>query len=208
MNTHPAYVTVSGTAAAEIAVKKSRFLGHLASAASEAQARSVLESVRKEHYNARHTCWAYILRDGGKRFSDDGEPQGTAGLPILGVLEKNGLQDCVLTVTRYFGGILLGAPGLVRAYTESASQTIQAAAVIRMAWCGTYTIPCPYELYGKIAGVVQNAGAEILDTLYGAEVTLSVRIPQENAAQLCAVLTEATNGKAVAVPCGEGYCAS
>ena len=123
------FLIPSGEGTSEYMEKKSRFLGLITPVTTEAEARARLEAVKKREYDARHNCWAYILHSGQKRYSDDGEPQGTAGQPILNVLEREGVQDVLCVVTRYFGGILLGAGGLCRAYTKAAKDALDDAGI-------------------------------------------------------------------------------
>ena len=123
------FLVPAGEGASEYMEKKSRFLGLIVPVTTEAEARARLEAVKKQEYDARHNCWAYILHSGQKRYSDDGEPQGTAGQPILNVLEREGVQDVLCVVTRYFGGILLGAGGLCRAYTKAAKDALDDAGI-------------------------------------------------------------------------------
>ena len=125
-----AYLTPAGEGSSEYAEKKSRFLGRVFAVSSEDEARALLEAVKREHYDARHNCWCYILRGGAKRYSDDGEPQGTAGQPMLNVFEREGIENVLCVVTRYFGGILLGTGGLVRGYTAAAQDALLDAGVL------------------------------------------------------------------------------
>ena len=114
------YFIPAGPGEAEFTEKRSRFLGHIRHVGSEEEAKAFVNQIKKEHYDARHNCWCYLLRGGVERYSDDGEPQGTAGIPMLEVFRREGVTDMVCVVTRYFGGVLLGAGGLLRAYTKSA----------------------------------------------------------------------------------------
>ena len=124
------YYIPTRAAESEFVEKRSRFIGYIKPVETEAEARAFVEEIKKRHYDARHNCWCYLLREGGVvRYSDDGEPQGTAGQPMLGVFEKEGITDLVCVVTRYFGGILLGTGGLLRAYTKGAKDALDAAGV-------------------------------------------------------------------------------
>ena len=159
--------------------KKSRFLGLVLPVTTEAEARAQLEAVKKREYDARHNCWAYVLHTGQKRYSDDGEPQGTAGQPILNVLEREGVQDVLCVVTRYFGGILLGAGGLVRAYAHGAKIAVDAAGrSIKRIWTNVY-LPCPYNWYERIRLEVTAFGGMIRETQFGADVELDLLLPEE-----------------------------
>ena len=138
-----AYLTPAGEGSSEYVEKKSRFLGRVFAVSSEDEARALLEAVKREHYDARHNCWCYILRGGAKRYSDDGEPQGTAGQPMLNVFEREGIENVLCVVTRYFGGILLGTGGLVRAYTAAAKDALLDAGVNEMRQWASLRVTCP-----------------------------------------------------------------
>ena len=140
-----------------------------------------IQQMKKQHYDATHNCWAYILKDGAVRFSDDGEPGGTAGMPMLQVLQREGLYNCVCVVTRYFGGILLGAGGLVRAYTKGAKIAVDAAGKsMKRVWSVLY-VPCPYTFYERVKLEVAAWGGIIRDTQFGAEVELEILVPEVSA---------------------------
>ena len=130
------YYVPAGPGESEYVEKRSRFLGHIRPVANEEEARAFIAAMKKEYYDARHNCWCYLLKDGPERYSDDGEPQGTAGIPMLEVFRREGVSNLVCVVTRYFGGVLLGAGGLFRAYTKSAKDALDAAglAVVRGVW--------------------------------------------------------------------------
>ena len=169
----------AGEGNSEYIEKKSRFLGLVLPVTTEAEARAQLEAVKKREYDARHNCWAYVLHTGQKRYSDDGEPQGTAGQPILNVLEREGVQDVLCVVTRYFGGILLGAGGLVRAYAHGAKIAVDAAGrSIKRIWTNVY-LPCPYSWYERIRLEVAAFGGMIRETQFGADVELDLLLPEE-----------------------------
>ena len=142
-----AYLTPAGEGSSEYVEKKSRFLGRVFAVSSEDEARALLEAVKRGHYDARHNCWCYILRGGAKRYSDDGEPQGTAGQPMLNVFEREGIENVLCVVTRYFGGILLGTGGVVRAYTAAAKDALLDAGVNEMRQWASLRVTCPYSLY-------------------------------------------------------------
>ena len=145
------YLTIAAPASATYVEKKSEFIAQLAPVQTQEEAAAFIDNVRKNHRKARHNCYAYTLREGSaSRYSDDGEPQGTAGLPILDVLQKNQLIDICCVVTRYFGGILLGASGLVRAYSHSTAMAVERAQIQRMLPCYPVTLQMDYSLYGKI----------------------------------------------------------
>ena len=123
----------AGSGEAELTEKRSRFLGHVRHVESEEEARAFIAATKKKYYDARHNCWCYLINGGPERYGDDGEPQGTAGIPMMEVFHRQGVVNAVCVVTRYFGGVLLGAGGLLRAYTRTAAEALAAAAVIRWA---------------------------------------------------------------------------
>ena len=161
--------------------KKSHFIGRLWPVETEEAALERIQQMKKQHYDATHNCWAYILKDGAVRFSDDGEPGGTAGMPMLQVLQREGLYNCVCVVTRYFGGILLGAGGLVRAYTKGAKIAVDAAGKsMKREWSCLY-VPCPYTFYERVKLETAAWGGIIRDTQFGAEVELEILVPEAQA---------------------------
>lgn len=151
---------------------------------------------------------AFRLRGGLERYSDDGEPQGTAGIPVLDVLRKQGVVDCAVVVTRYFGGTLLGAGGLVRAYSHAAALALSAAGVVTMARCAILAFSCDYGSYGRLSGCIPEWGGIVEDTQFGAAVSVRVRIRAEKAPAFCAKLTDAGNGRFQAVCTGECFAAA
>jgi len=161
--------------------KKSHFIGRLWPVETEEAALEKIQQMKKQHYDATHNCWAYIIKDGAVRFSDDGEPGGTAGMPMLQVLQREGLYNCVCVVTRYFGGILLGAGGLVRAYTKGAKIAVDAAGKsMKRVWSCLY-VPCPYTFYERVKLEVAAWGGIIRSTEFGAEVELEILVPEAQA---------------------------
>jgi uncharacterized YigZ family protein len=175
--------------------KHSKFTGRLwrVETADEAVAR--VKQMRETYWDATHNCWAYLIRDGSlMRYSDDGEPQGTAGMPILDVLRHEGMTNCVCVVTRYFGGILLGTGGLVRAYTKGAQLAVAAAGVQRMSLYSVLLLACPYHLYEIVARLLPAYDCAVKQTDYGADVTLTCTIPAGGETALNTALAEATAG--------------
>ena len=175
--------------------KRSEFIGHVWRVESEEEARAHIEATKKKHYDARHNCWCYIIRGGAVRYSDDGEPQGTAGIPVLDVLEKSGVTDCAVVVTRYFGGIMLGAGGLVRAYSHSASIAVAAGGIVTRAMCARLKVTCDYYFYGKMTSLVPEAGGIIEDTIFEDNVTLIFRLPLDLVDSFNANLVDVSNGR-------------
>lgn len=159
--------------------KKSRFIGQVWPVSSEEEAREKIESVKKHYHDARHNCWCYLLRDGTLRYSDDGEPQGTAGQPMLEVFQREGITDCVCVVTRYFGGILLGTGGLARAYGKGAKDALVAAGVsVQRIW-DKISIPCPYNLFERVKMETEKLGGVVESSDFGAEVQMTVLLPED-----------------------------
>ena len=172
------YQTVAGRGDATFVEKRSRFIGIALPIASEEQATEQIAAIRRQYFDARHTVFAYRLHDGMvRRYADDGEPQGTAGIPILDVMQKAGVEDCLVTVTRYFGGILLGTGGLVRAYSHTAALAIEAAGRAVMTPCRTATVVCPYPAYQAVVNLMEASGGALLDRQFGDTVTLVCRMP-------------------------------
>ena len=186
--------------------KRSRFIGYIKPVETEAEARAFVEEIKKRHYDARHNCWCYLLREGGVvRYSDDGEPQGTAGQPMLGVFEKEGITDLVCVVTRYFGGILLGTGGLLRAYTKGAKDALDAAGVSVVRRWVRQLVPCTYSLYERLKQETERFGAVIEDTEYGADIVLTVLVPEEQSDAYAARILDFTAGTVETLVDGEVF---
>lgn len=174
------YFTVEKAASDEFTEKRSRFIGYARPVTTEAEATAFVEEIRKKHWDAKHNVYAYVLREGNTaRYSDDGEPQGTAGVPTLDVLRKQGVTDCVVVVTRYFGGILLGGGGLVRAYSRAASLALQAAGVVSMRSFTECETTLDYNLYGRMPALVADLSGKICDTDFADMVKVTFLIPDE-----------------------------
>ena len=182
-------------AESEFLEKRSRFIGHVWPVDSEDQAQELIRRVKKQHYDARHNCWCYLLQDGPVRYSDDGEPQGTAGKPMLDVLLGEGLHNTAVVVTRYFGGILLGAGGLTRAYGKSARDALAAAGVAAMGRWTAARCTCPYPLLERVKLEAQATGGTVDGIDYGAEVTLNLSLPEDAPKRLQDRLTELSAGR-------------
>ena len=184
-----------GPAEAEYVEKRSRFIGQIWRSDSEAEARARIEEARKRHYDARHNCWCYLIREGGVlRYSDDGEPQGTAGQPMLNVFQREGVWNVCCVVTRYFGGILLGAGGLTRAYGGTAKLALNAAGVSRMRLWASVAVPCTYALYDRMKLLIGSSGGVIVDTDYGADILMTVQLPAEERKAFLGKVTELSAG--------------
>lgn len=193
------YATIAGRCVAEIEEKKSRFIAHLAHVESEDEALAFLEEIRAEHRMARHNVYAYILRGEGAseriRYSDDGEPQKTAGLPTLQTLQHAGLTDIACVVTRYFGGTLLGTGGLVRAYTQATQAAISESKRVTVSVCIDITLRIAYPLYDQMARIAADCSAKTLDTQYADTVTLTLRMLEGTQEPFLAKVTELCHGQ-------------
>ena len=179
--------------------KRSKFTGRLWRVETAEEAISRIKEMRETYWDATHNCYAYILREGNvMRYSDDGEPQGTAGMPILDVLRHEQLENCLCVVTRYFGGVLLGTGGLVRAYTKGAQIAVAAAGVQRMSLFSVALIACPYNLYEMVLHLLPDYYCAVEQTDFGADVTLTITLPAGGEEQLNVALAEATAGQVYA----------
>ena len=200
------YYIPTQAAESEFVEKRSRFIGYIKPVETEAEARAFVEEIKKRHYDARHNCWCYLLREGGVvRYSDDGEPQGTAGQPMLGVFEKEGITNLVCVVTRYFGGILLGTGGLLRAYTKGAKDALDAAGVSVVRRWVRQLVPCTYSLYERLRQETERFGAVIEDTEYGADIVLTVLVPEELSDAYAARILDFTAGTVETLVDGEVF---
>lgn len=199
------YYIPAGPGEAEFTEKRSRFLGHVRGVDSEEQARDFIAAMKKEYYDARHNCWCYILRDGPERYSDDGEPQGTAGIPMLEVFRREGVSNLVCVVTRYFGGVLLGTGGLLRAYTKSAKDALDAAGISMVRPWIQADIPCTYAMAERLKSELGTMGAVTADMDYAAQVTIKALIPRENFESLSARIFDISNGTVRPVAKGETH---
>ena len=185
------YRTVCRLAESEFVEKKSRFIGTICPAEHEEEALKFISDIRKKYWDAKHNVYAYVLRQGQvRRYSDDGEPQGTAGYPVLDVLLKEGLTDCAVVVTRYFGGTLLGTGGLVRAYSHSAKLAVDAGGVVTMKYCLRSVVSCDYTQYGRLAALIPESGGIIKDTRFAESVEIELLIPENQAEGLQHQITE------------------
>lgn len=187
--------TIKQKAEDEFIERRSRFLCAIAPVKTHEEAMAFIAERKQLHYDARHTVYAYLLREENReRYSDDGEPQGTGGQPVLEVIRREGLVDVCVAVTRYFGGILLGAGGLTRAYANGAALAVAAAERITYRTCVDCEIAMAYPRYGLIERLLPDYQAVSLASSFGERVVLTVRLPEEQFSPLCAALTEATAG--------------
>lgn len=190
------YKTVLENACDEFVEKRSRFIGYCKPVKTEQEAIDFINEKRSEHWNATHNVYAYSLREGNiKRYSDDGEPSGTAGMPVLDVIVKNEIFDVVVVVTRYFGGVLLGTGGLVRAYSHGSKIAVEAAKPVIMQNCLVCEARCAYNQYGKVSSLIIGVGAAVDDTVYESDVLVKFHIKPDLLGTLNKKLADATSGE-------------
>lgn len=190
-----AYFTLEKEGFATLTEKRSEFLAYAKPVTTEAEAMAFVEQIRKKYPDARHTVFAYFLSNGGMRYSDDGEPQGSAGMPVLDIIRKGGFTDAVITVTRYFGGILLGTGGLVRAYSGAAKLAVAEAGIVELIPYDLVRFSVDYSMYQRVLYELKNYLATEENTEFGAEVTLTLALPTEYTRPLQERLIALTNGK-------------
>ena len=191
------YKTIEGTASAEYEEKKSRFIGQVAHVETEEEAVEFLNGIRAANPQARHNVYAYELRAGNRvRYSDDGEPARTSGMPTLEVIQHAGLKDVICVTTRYFGGTLLGTGGLVRAYTKAAQDAFAAAHVVTFAECVDVTASVEYARYDQLRHWLSDQGVQVLGVDFGGDVTVDIRVRAGESAAIQAAIAELTNGTA------------
>ena len=190
------YKTIQKPACAEMIEKRSRFIGYIRPVRTQDEAVEFINEIRSKHWDATHNVYAYVIREEGvTRYSDDSEPQGTAGIPVLDCIRKRGLTDCVIVVTRYFGGTLLGAGGLVRAYSAAAKLAIDAANECEMVLCSVCELRCSYTLYGKLPSLIASCGGAVDQQNFSDEVSLVFHLPAENLSKFNENLRELSLGK-------------
>ena len=195
--------TVREPSEIEIVINKSRFIGRCYPVAEEREALEILERIRKQHWDATHNCYAYSIGVSGQtaRFSDDGEPSGTAGLPMRDAIRKNGVTNLVCIATRYFGGVLLGAGGLVRAYAKTAAESIRAAGRVDMRCCAAYEATVPYPLWGRVESILRTE-ALLENTAYAESIEVRLSVPLDREAALLKQLSDRTDGRVLPVKTG------
>lgn len=192
------YLSVKDTTETELEIKRSVFITRLIHAESEEEAQLILADIRKEHFKATHHCYAWIIgKDNpAKKFSDDGEPSGTAGKPILSALEYSSLTNVLCVVIRYFGGIKLGASGLTRAYSQAASECIRESVIVRSVRCVPLTVASDYSLYARLESYVLGEGFSEGEKIFSDEAVFTAYIPVDDTGRVMKDLTELSNGKA------------
>ncbi len=196
------YLTLAGEGQSLYEDRRSEFIGRAVPVSDEGEAQAFLRSIKKEHPAARHHVWAYILRSGEERYSDDGEPQGSAGMPTLQVMRRIGISDAAVVTTRYFGGILLGTGGLLRAYSAAAKEALADAGTVRMIPLALLRICCGYADHPRIERELARFGAATENSEFGAEVLLTVSVHTSEAKALSARVVEMTAGRVVPAECG------
>ena len=190
------YLTIEKKSKTEFVEKRSRFIGAAFPVSNREEAERIVSELKSEYWDAKHNVFAYILREGNiKRFSDDGEPQGTAGMPVLDVIEKQGLCDVLVVVTRYFGGVLLGTGGLVRAYSHSAALAIEAAKLVLMTPATECFLSCDYSSFGTIQVFLNNEECKDITSVFEDDVKIKFYVKSDNLSGFENRLTELSNGK-------------
>lgn len=186
--------------------KRSRFIGQVWNVQSEDEARAKIAETKQQYYDARHTCWCYVIRDGGiMRYSDDGEPQGTAGQPMLEVFRRNGIENFCCTVTRYFGGILLGAGGLVRAYSHTAKLALDAAGVSVVRMWQIVESECSYSQLERVKNVIAEFQGVLDNADYSSAVLITALIPEDNTDAYLSKLTDISAGRIFSMISGKRF---
>ena len=200
------YKTVKFNTKDEFVEKRSRFIGYCKPVTTEQEAIDFINKIKKDHWDATHNVYAYSLREGQiKRYSDDGEPSGTAGMPALDVILKNDVVDVVVVVTRYFGGVLLGTGGLVRAYAKGCKVALEAANIVTMELCSQCKISCSYNQYGKINTLVMQKGGYVDNCDFADNVIIDFHMPVDLVNSLNKSLADATAGEITVEIIGENY---
>ena len=189
------FLMPAGPGESSLTEKRSRFIGQLLPVESEAGAKDFILRVKKQYHDARHNCWCYRIYDGPERFSDDGEPQGSAGMPMLEVFRREEIFNFVCVVTRYFGGVLLGTGGLSRAYSGTAKDALTDAGTVFVGRFAELHFSCPYAFSERLKNLVASAGGTIADVQYGADVSITVQVAEQTAAALAQQITELSGGK-------------
>ena len=191
----------------EIVEKKSRFIATIRKCETEEEAVAFIEEMKKKYWDARHNCSAFIIGSRGEltRCSDDGEPSGTAGRPMLEVLTGSGIRNIAVVVTRYFGGVLLGAGGLTRAYTKGAKDALDAVGISTMSLWTLWDVPCTYPLFERVKLEITACGGVVRDTEYGADIRLRAAFPAGGAEQFVPRLTELSAGSLAMEAAGEEF---
>lgn len=198
------YKTIDSFSETEIIINKSRFIGRAFPITSEDEAKAILADIRKQHYDATHNCYAYIVLNGAARYSDDGEPGGTAGLPMMEVLTSRNLSNVLCIVTRYFGGVLLGAGGLVRAYSKSTAEAVAKAGEVLVTPGSVIKMEIAYDRYGALEGFIRENSCSF-DTEFLDKIYITATVLRENAEKFTADIIEKSDGRVIPAVSGEEY---
>lgn len=199
------YLVPTGFGQAEFIEKRSRFIGRIWPVETEEEALACIKQMREQHWDATHNVYAYIIKNGPTRFSDDGEPGGTAGMPVLQVLQREGLYNVCCVATRYFGGVLLGAGGLVRAYAKSAKIAVDAAGISqKRVWTGLF-VPCPYSFYERVKLEIAAFGGVLQNAVFGSDVELDILVPEAQAEPFLKRLADLSAGSLEGLETGKEY---
>ena len=199
------YFIPAGDGEAEFTEKRSSFLGHVRMVETEDEAKTFVAEMKKKYYDARHNCWCYIIKDGAVRYSDDGEPQGTAGIPMLEVLKREGVTNVVCVVTRYFGGVLLGTGGLLRAYTKSAKDALDADGISVVRRWVMAELACTYSLLERLKLECTAANGLVSDVEYSTDVCLKLLLPEDGVEDFSRRIADVTAGASRLAIIGEIY---
>lgn len=200
------YRTVLNNASDEFIEKRSRFIGYIKPVTTQEEAVAFINEIKAKHWDATHNVYAYVLREGQtRRYSDDGEPQGTAGIPVLDVLLKEDLTDCVVVATRYFGGTLLGTGGLVRAYSHTAKIAVDAGGIITMKLCEILRVCCDYNFYGRLNSLIPECGGIIDVSDFSDTVTVTFKMPVDSIENFEKKLVDLSFGKFKSEKIGEEF---
>ncbi len=202
----PSYKTVKKEASDEFCEKRSRFIGYVRPVTTVDRANEFISEIKQKHWDAKHNVYAYVLRDGNiKKYSDDGEPQGTAGVPVLDVIEKSGVSDVCVVVTRYFGGILLGGGGLVRAYSHAAKIALDAGEVVTMELSSVLSVSTDYNFYGRLTPLIAENGGNVENTEFSDKVDVSFCISCDKEEYIKSKIIDLSNGRVSPQKTGEKY---
>lgn len=199
------YKTVAAVSTAEYSEKRSRFIANVYPCSSEQQALDYVSAARSKYWDAKHNVYAYVLKDGTCRFSDDSEPHGTAGKPVLDVIKGNNLEDVIIIVTRYFGGVLLGTGGLVRAYSTSARDAVNAASQVMMCLCSHLSVECDYSSYSVLLTLIEASSGSIKNTEYTDKITVNFCLKNDDVEPFYKNLTETFSSRLEAKKIKEDY---
>ncbi len=197
------YITLGKEGVSETEVKKSVFIGHAASVKTEAEALEYIAKYKKKYSDATHNVWAYLIKNGNlMRYTDDGEPSGTSGIPVLDVIRKGGFTDAVIVVTRYFGGTLLGTGGLVRAYSAAAKAAVDDAGLASFVWFDEVSVKVDYQTYQKLKNYLKHPDVIVDDTVFTDVVEVKIASLDSSTDEICKEISEMSAGRATVLKTG------